>query len=63
MIGTAFLKKKRKENIYLCLTVLDLHCYASFSVVVVSRGYSLVVVRGLLIPVVSLGVEPVGCVA
>ena len=42
------------------LTVLDPHSYASFSLVAVSRGYSLVVGRGLLVPVVSLAVEPSG---
>ena len=34
-----------------------------FPLVAVSRGCSLVVVRGLLIPLVSLVVEPLGCVA
>ena len=34
--------------------MLGLPCYAGFSLVVVSRGYSLAVVRALLIAVVSL---------
>ena len=42
--------------------MLDLHSYASFSLIAVSRGYSLVVGRGLLVLVVSLAVEPLGCV-
>ena len=43
--------------IYLFLTVLDPHCCVGFSLVVESRGYSLLVVRGLLIEVASLVVE------
>ena len=46
--------------IYLCislLAVLGLHCCAGFSLVVVSRGCSLIVVCGLLIAVVSIVVE------
>ena len=38
----------------LYLAVLDFCCCAGFSLVVVSRGYSLVAVLGLLIAVVSL---------
>ena len=38
----------------LFLAVLDLSCCAGFSLVAVSRGYSLVAVRGLLIVVASL---------
>ena len=34
--------------------MLGLHCYTGFSLVVVSGGYSLVEVQGLLIVVVSL---------
>ena len=37
--------------------VLGLHCSVSFSLVAVSRGYSVVVVHGLLIVVASLAVE------
>ena len=46
--------------IYLCislLAVLGLHCCAGFSLVVVSRGCSLIVVCGLLIAVASLVAE------
>ena len=39
--------------IYLFLAVLDVRCYTGFSVVVESRGYSLVAVLGLLIVVAS----------
>ena len=40
---------------YVCvLAVLGLGCYLGFSVAVVSRGYSLVAVRGLLTVVASL---------
>ena len=42
--------------IYLFLAVLDLHCYAGFSLVSVSRGYSLVEC-GLLSVVSSLVAE------
>ena len=42
---------------YLFLAVLDLCCYAGFSLVVESRGYSLVAVHELLIAVASLVVE------
>ena len=41
----------------LFLAVLDLRCYMWLSLVAASRGYSLVVVRGLLIVVASLVVE------
>ena len=37
--------------------MLGLHCCVGFSLVVVSKGYSVVVVHGLLIAVVSLVVE------
>ena len=40
--------------IYLFLAVLGLHCRVGFSVVVMSRGYSLVEVHRLLIAVASL---------
>ena len=46
--------------IYVCislLAVLGLHCCAGFSLVVVSRGCSLIVVCGLLIAVASLAAE------
>ena len=46
--------------IYLCislLAVLGLHCCAGCSLVVVSRGCSLIVVCGLLIAVASLAAE------
>ena len=42
--------------LYLFLAVLDLHCYAGFSLVSVSRGYSLVEC-GLLSVVSSLVAE------
>ena len=40
--------------IYLFLTVLDVCCSVGFTVVLVSRGYSLVAVTGLLIALASL---------
>ena len=40
--------------IYLFLAVLGLHCFAGFSLVATSEGYSLVVVHGLLIAVAFL---------
>ena len=43
--------------IYLFLAVLGLHCCSGFSLVVTSRGYSLVAVHGLLIVVASLAAE------
>ena len=43
--------------IHLFLDVLDLHCCKRFSLVAVSRGYSLVAVHGLLIAVASLVAE------
>ena len=46
--------------IYLCislLAVLGLHCCAGFSLVVASRGCSLIAVCGLLIAVASLFLE------
>lgn len=39
---------------YLLLVMLDLHCFASFSLVVASRGYSLVALHGLFIAMASL---------
>ena len=39
------------------MTVLGLQCYAGFSLVAASRGYSLVVVHRLLIVVASVVVE------
>ena len=36
------------------MAVPGLHCYPGFSLVAVSRGYSLVAVHGLLIAVASL---------
>ena len=44
----SFLKK------FLFLAMLSLLCFEGFSLVVASRGYSLVVMRGLLIVVASL---------
>ena len=44
-------------KIYLVMAVLCLHCCEGSSLVVVSRGYSLVVVCRLLITVASLAVE------
>ena len=38
--------------------VLGLHCSVSFSLVAVSRGYSVVVVHGLLMAMPSLVAEP-----
>ena len=43
--------------IYLRLAVLSLHCCVEFSLVVASRGYSLVAVNVLLIAVASFVVE------
>ena len=52
------LKKKLNLLIYVFLAVLGLHCYMlRLSLVVASRGCSLVAVRGLLIVVASLVVE------
>ena len=48
--------KKKFLLIYLFVAVLGLRCCAGFSLVV-SGGYALVAVRGLLITVASLGVE------
>ena len=42
---------------YLFLVVLGLHCCSDFSLVVTRGGYSVVVVCGLLIPMVSLAAE------
>ena len=42
---------------YLFMAVLGLHCCAGFSLVVESRGYSLVAVQGLLTVVASPAVE------
>ena len=42
----------------LFLAVLDLHCYAGFSLVVESRGYSLVALHGFLIGTACLVAEP-----
>ena len=44
----------KNSFIYLSLAVLGLRCSVAFSLVVGSRGYSLVVVCGLLIAVTSL---------
>ena len=44
-------------SIYLVLAVLRLHRYMSFSLVVETGGYSLVVVRWLLTAVASLVAE------
>ena len=41
-------------HFHLFLTVLGLHCFTGFSMVVVSEGCSLVAVRGLPIAVASL---------
>ena len=46
-----------KKLINLFLAVIDLHCCEGFSLVVPSRGYSLVSMCGLLIEVASLIVE------
>ena len=49
--------------IYLFLTVLSLHCWAGFSLVVASGGYSLAAVPGLLIVVTlqnSISIECTG---
>jgi len=40
--------------IYLVLATLDLHCHMGFSLVAVSRGYSLVGVHRILFAVTSL---------
>ena len=39
------------------MAVLGLHCFEGFSLVVASQGYSLILVLGLLISVVSLTVQ------
>lgn len=44
----------RFRFIYLFLTVLGLHCFTGFSLIVVSERCSLVAVRGLPIAVASL---------
>ena len=41
-------------KLYLFLAVLGLHCCADFSLVAVSRRYSLVAMRGFLLAVASL---------
>ena len=46
-----------KNNVYLFLSVLCLGCYSGFYLVTASRGYSLVVVPGLLIAMASLVAE------
>ena len=46
-----------KVFIYFILALLGLHCSAGFYLVVVSEGYSLVVVCGLFLAMVSLVVE------
>ena len=43
--------------IYLLLAVLGLHCYVHFSLVLVSRGFFLPELHGLLIVLTSLVVE------
>ena len=43
--------------VYLFMALLGLHCCLGFSLVVESRGYSLVVVHGLLIAVTSVVLE------
>ena len=48
------IKKLLKSYFYLFLAALGLHCCTDFSVVVVSKGYSLVAVHGSLIVVASL---------
>ena len=47
----------KKNNFTYLLAALGLCCCAGFSLVVESRGYSLIVVRELLIVVASLVVE------
>ena len=47
----------KKNNLIYLLTVLGLRCCSGFSLVAVSRGYSLVVVRGLLTEGASLAAE------
>ena len=44
-------------NVYLFMALLGLHCCLGFSLVVESRGYSLVAVHGLLIAVTSVVLE------
>ena len=39
------------------MAVLGLHCFEGFSLVVASQGYSLILVRGLLIAVATLIVQ------
>ena len=46
-----------KQIMFLFLAVLGLRCCTGFSLVVVSRGYSLIATHGLLIAVVSLAAE------
>ena len=46
-----------KNNFYLLLAVLGLCRFVDFSLISKSRDYSLVMVLGLLIPVVSLVAE------
>ena len=47
--------KFRTFFLFYFLAMPGLHCHTGFSLVVVSKGYSLVAVCGLLIAVVSLG--------
>ena len=44
-------------SVYLSLTVLDLHCWAGFSLAAARWGYSGVAVHGLLPAVAALAVE------
>ena len=50
-------KQQFKKQFYLFLAVLGLHCFAGFSLAVVSRDLSLVVVCRLIAVVASLGAE------
>ena len=52
--SSVLLFKKKKKFIYLFLAVLGLDCCTDFSLVALSRGYSLVVVCRLLVAVTSL---------
>ena len=57
MLTVDFFCYLKKNNLIYLLTVLGLRCCSGFSLVAVSRGYSLVAVHGLLIEVASLVVE------
>ena len=57
MLTVDFFCYLKKNNLIYLLTVLGLRCCSGFSLVAVSRGYSLVAVHGLLTEGASLAAE------